>query len=58
MELEDNGIGDVIEEKEQHELVLFQLRHHDPNFVIIMKMTKLNLKMMKLRYIIQLSHYI
>lgn len=58
MELEDDLIGDVIEDKDQHELVLFQLRYHDPNFVIEKKMTKLDLKMMKLRYIIQLSHYI
>lgn len=58
MELEDDLIGDVIEDEDQHELVLFQLRHHDPNFVIEMKMTKLDLKKMKLRYIIQLSHYI
>lgn len=58
MELEDDLIGDVIEDEDQHELVLFQLRHHDPNFVIEKKMTKLDLKMMKLRYIIQLSHYI
>lgn len=56
--LEDNGIGYVIEGEDQHELVLFQLRHNERNFVIIMKMTKLNLQMEKLRYIIQLSHYI
>ena len=58
MEFEDNRIGDVIDDEDQHELVLFQLRHHDPNFVIKIKMMKLNLQMEKLRYIIQLSHYI
>lgn len=58
MELEDNGIGDAIERRGSAELVLFQLRHHDSNFVIKIKMMKLNLQMEKLRYIIQLSHYI
>ena len=58
MELEDNGIGDVIERRGSAELVLFQLRHNDSNFVIKIKMMKLNLQMEKLRYIIQLSHYI
>ena len=58
MELEENGIGDVIEDEDQRRLVLFQLRHHDSNFVIKIKMMKLNLQMEKLRYIIQLSHYI
>lgn len=58
MELEDNGIGDVIERRGSAELVFFQLRHHDSNFVIKIKMMKLNLQMEKLRYIIQLSHYI
>ena len=57
MEFEDNRIGDVIG-RGSAELVLFQLRHHDPNFVIKIKMMKLNLQMEKLRYIIQLSHYI
>ncbi len=35
--------------------VLFQLRHNKFNLVILTKMTKLNLIMTKLRYIIQLS---
>ena len=37
MQLEDNGIGDVIERRGSAELVLFQLRHHDSNFVIKIK---------------------
>lgn len=44
MELEDNLIGDVIEDEDRHELVFFQLRHHGTNFVIRIKMTKLVLE--------------
>lgn len=35
-----------------------QLRHNKFNLVILSKMTKLNLKMTKLKVIIQLSHYV